>query len=868
MKPEMKKLIIANLPYLLFVYLFGKLGQTYRLAAGADLSEKLLHLADGFSLAFESAAPSFHLFDLAVGVAGAVALRLMVYCKSKNAKKYRRGVEYGSARWGSPKDIAPYIDPVFDNNILLTQTERLTMNNRPKDPKTARNKNVLVIGGSGSGKTRFFVKPNLMQCVSKDYPTSFVITDPKGSLIGEVGQLLVRCGYRVKVLNTINFSKSMRYNPFRYIHSEKDILKLVNTLICNTKGEGEKSAEDFWIKSERLLYSALIGYIWYEAPDDEMNFTTLLEMINASEAREDDPEFQSPVDQMFERLEEKDPEHFAVRQYRKFLLSAGKTRSSILISCGARLAPFDIREVRELMEDDELELDTIGDKKTALFLIMSDTDTTFNFILAMVQSQLINLLCDRADDKYGGRLPVHVRLILDEFANIGQIPNFDKLIATIRSREISASIILQSQSQLKAIYKDAAEIISDNCDCTLFLSGRGKNAKEIAEVLGKETIDSYNQSENRGAQTSHGLNYQKLGKEVQTRRGEIADGKYIREAIYGLKEPPQEETVEIIRMSEVDTQTVEWLWEPYIPFGKVTIVQGNPGEGKTTLALRLCAACTNRKPFPAMAEHEPFNVIYQTAEDGLGDTVKPRLMEADADLDRVLVIDEGKQELSLSDERIERAIRQTGARLIILDPIQAYVGEKTDMNKANEIRPIFRRLAEVAERTGCAVVLIGHLNKAAGGQSAYRGLGSIDFRAAARSVLLIGRVKREPNVRVIIHDKSSLAPEGKPMAFSLGAESGFSWIGEYDITADELLSGTGGNTETKTEQAERLILDLLADGKEMASEDIVKAAAEAGISERTVQNAKRSMGGILGARRVGSQWYNFIKKKQPPETAK
>ena len=517
MKPEMKKLIIANLPYLLFVYLFGKLGQTYRLAAGADLSEKLLHLADGFSLAFESAAPSFHLFDLAVGVAGAVALRLMVYCKSKNAKKYRRGVEYGSARWGGPKDIAPYIDPVFDNNILLTQTERLTMNNRPKDPKTARNKNVLVIGGSGSGKTRFFVKPNLMQCVSKDYPTSFVITDPKGSLIGEVGQLLVRCGYRVKVLNTINFSKSMRYNPFRYIHSEKDILKLVNTLICNTKGEGEKSAEDFWIKSERLLYSALIGYIWYEAPDDEMNFTTLLEMINASEAREDDPEFQSPVDQMFERLEEKDPEHFAVRQYRKFLLSAGKTRSSILISCGARLAPFDIREVRELMEDDELELDTIGDQKTALFLIMSDTDTTFNFILAMVQSQLINLLCDRADDKYGGRLPVHVRLILDEFANIGQIPNFDKLIATIRSREISASIILQSQSQLKTIYKDAADTIVGNCDSTLFLGGKEKSTlKEISELLGKETIDSFNQSENRGSQVSHGLTYQKLGKELMT----------------------------------------------------------------------------------------------------------------------------------------------------------------------------------------------------------------------------------------------------------------------------------------------------------------------------------------------------------------
>ena len=467
MKPEMKKLIIANLPYLLFVYLFGKLGQAYRLAEGIDLSQKLLHFADGCAAAFESAAPSFHPIDLLIGVAGAAALRLMVYCKGKNAKKYRKGVEYGSARWGGPKDIAPYIDPNFDNNILLTQTERLTMNNRPKDPKTARNKNVLVIGGSGSGKTRFFVKPNLMQCMSKDYPTSFVITDPKGSLIGEVGQLLIRSGYRVKVLNTINFSKSMKYNPFRYLHSEKDVLKLVNTLICNTKGEGEKSAEDFWVKSERLFYTALIGYIWQEAPEEEMNFTTLLEMINASEAREDDPEFQSPVD------------------------------------------------------DDELELDTIGDEKTALFLIMSDTDTTFNFILAMVQSQLINLLCDRADDKYGGRLPVHVRMILDEFANIGQIPNFDKLIATIRSREISASIILQSQSQLKAIYKDAAEIISDNCDCTLFLSGRGKNAKEISDVLGKETIDSYNQSENRGAQTSHGLNYQKLGKELMS-QDEIA----------------------------------------------------------------------------------------------------------------------------------------------------------------------------------------------------------------------------------------------------------------------------------------------------------------------------------------------------------
>ena len=521
MKPELKKLLILNAPYLLFVYLFDKIGQAVRLAPGADLSGKVLSLADGFSAAFATPLPSLAPMDLLIGIVGAVLIRLMVYFKGKNAKKYRKGIEYGSARWGNAEDIKPYTDPVFQNNVLLTQTERLTMNNRPKDPKTARNKNVLVIGGSGSGKTRFFVKPNLMQCVSKDYPTSFVITDPKGSLIGEVGQLLIRSGYRVKVLNTINFYKSMKYNPFRYLHSEKDVLKLVNTLICNTKGEGEKSAEDFWLKSERLFYTALIGYIWQEAPEEEMNFTTLLEMINASEAREDDPEFQSPVDLMFERLEERDPDHFAVRQYKKFLLSAGKTRSSILISAGARMAPFDIREVRELMEDDELELDTIGDEKTALFLIMSDTDTTFNFILAMVQSQLINLLCDRADDKYGGRLPVHVRMILDEFANIGQIPNFDKLIATIRSREISASIILQSQSQLKAIYKDAAEIISDNCDCTLFLSGRGKNAKEISDVLGKETIDSYNQSENRGAQTSHGLNYQKLGKELMS-QDEIA----------------------------------------------------------------------------------------------------------------------------------------------------------------------------------------------------------------------------------------------------------------------------------------------------------------------------------------------------------
>lgn len=517
MRPDIKKLIFTNVPYLLFVYLFDKVGQAYRLAAGAAFADKLLHILDGFMAAFENTAPSFHLFDLCIGVAGVAILRLAVYIKSRNAKKYRKNIEYGSARWGTAADIKPYIDPVFENNVLLTQTERLTMDSRPKQPKYARNKNVLVIGGSGSGKTRFFVKPNLMQMHS-----SYVVTDPKGSILTECGRLLYqKGGYRIKVLNTINFSKSMRYNPFVYIHSEKDILKLVNTIIANTKGEGEKSAEDFWVKAERLYYTALIGYIWYEAPEDEMNFTTLLDMINASEAREDDEDFKNPVDLMFDRLEARDPEHFALKQYRKYKLAAGKTAKSILISCGARLAPFDIAEVRELMDTDEMELDTIGDIKTALFVIISDTDDTFNFIVAMLYTQLFNLLCDRADDVYGGRLPVHVRCLLDEFANIGSIPKFEKLIATIRSREISASIILQSQSQLKSIYKDAADIISDNCDCTLFLSGRGKNAKEISEALGKETIDSYNTSENRGREVSHGLNYQKLGKELMT-QDEIA----------------------------------------------------------------------------------------------------------------------------------------------------------------------------------------------------------------------------------------------------------------------------------------------------------------------------------------------------------
>ena len=509
---KMKKLILTNLPYVLFVYPFGKLAEAFRLAPGTGLSEKILSIGDGFQQAFASVLPAFHPIDILVGIAGAVVIRIAVYFKGKNAKKFRPGTEYGSARWGKPADIAPFVDDDFFNNIPITQTERITMSSRPKQPKYARNKNILVIGGSGSGKTRFFAKPSLLQCHS-----SYVVTDPKGTILNEVGRLLERKHYRIKSLNLINFKKSMKYNPLAYIRSEKDILKLVNALIMNTKGEGDKAGEDFWVKAERLYYSALIGYIWYEATEDEKNFITLLDLINASEAREDDEEYKSPVDLLFDDLEARDPEHFAVKQYRKFKMAAGKTLKSILISCGARLAPFDIKELRELMETDELELDTLGDSKAALFVIISDTDSTFNFVAALMYSQLFNLLCDKADDFYGGRLPVHVRLILDEFANIGQIPNFDKLIATIRSREISASIILQSQSQLKAIYKDSADTIVGNCDSTLFLGGKEKSTlKEISELLGKETIDSYNRSENRGSQISHGLSYQKLGKELMT----------------------------------------------------------------------------------------------------------------------------------------------------------------------------------------------------------------------------------------------------------------------------------------------------------------------------------------------------------------
>ena len=514
-KVSVKKLVAMNIPYLIAFYVVEKCAWLYRHCIGGTVVQKLGVMLMNLPVAFRSWIPSFHIRDFLAGIIGALLLRCVVYMKGKNAKKFRQGEEYGSARWGNEKDIEPFIDPVFENNIILTQTERLTMNSRPKLPKYARNKNVIVIGGSGSGKTRFYVKPNLMQMTDN---VSYVVTDPKGTIIVECGTMLVRHGYRIKVLNTINFKKSMHYNPFHYIRSEKDILKLVNTIIANTKGEGEKAAEDFWIKAERLLYTALIGYIWYEAPEEEQNFSTLLEFINASETREEDEEFKNAVDELFEELEAENPEHFAVRQYRKYKLAAGKTAKSILISCGARLAPFDIAELRELTRYDEMELDMLGDQKTAMFVIISDTDDTFNFIVAIMYTQLFNLLCDKADDEHGGRLPYHVRLLLDEFSNIGQIPKFDKLIATIRSREISASIILQSQSQLKTIYKDAAETIIGNCDTVLFLGGKESSTlKEISETLGKETIDLYNTSDTRGNNRSYGLNYQKTGKDLMSR---------------------------------------------------------------------------------------------------------------------------------------------------------------------------------------------------------------------------------------------------------------------------------------------------------------------------------------------------------------
>ena len=514
---DKKKLVLMNLPYVLAGYFCDKTACLWRVSPGQDASAKMMAVMAGMEDLFSNPLPSFHPKDLLIGIGCGIALRLIVYFKAKNAKKFRHGMEYGSARWGNAKDIEPYMDAEFENNILLTQTERLMMSGRPKQPKYARNKNILVIGGSGSGKTRFFVKPNLMQMHS-----SYVVTDPKGTVLVECGKMLKKGGYKIKVLNTINFAKSMHYNPFAYLRSEKDILKLANTIIVNTKGEGQQSGEDFWVKAEKLYYTALIAYIWYEAPEEEQNFAMLIDMIDASEAREDDENFKNAVDLLFDELEEKDPNHFAVRQYKKYKLAAGKTAKSILISCGARLAPFDIKELRDLMEYDDLELDTLGEKKTALFVIISDTDATFNFVVSIMYSQLFNLLCDKADDVYNGRLPVHVRMLLDEFANIGQIPQFEKLIATIRSREISASIILQSKSQLKAIYKDNADTIEGNCDTTLFLGGKEKTTlKELAEVLGKETIDLYNTSDTRGTSQSYGLNYQKTGKELMS-QDEIA----------------------------------------------------------------------------------------------------------------------------------------------------------------------------------------------------------------------------------------------------------------------------------------------------------------------------------------------------------
>lgn len=512
---DYRKMIVKVLPHLLIFYLADKISWLYRQISGGSVLDRMIVLISNVSLAFQTPFLSFHLQDLMTGSVAVLLVLAILIVKKQDSKKYRHGIEYGSARWGTAKDIAPFIDPIYENNLLLTATERLTMSSRPSQPKYARNKNVIVIGGSGSGKTRFFVKPNLMQMPRN---VSYVVTDPKGSLIVECGKMLRQGGYRIKVLNTINFKKSMRYNPFAYIHSEKDILKLVNTLIANTRGEGEKSNEDFWTKAERLLFCALIGFLWYEAPEDEQNFAVLLELINAFDVREEDESYKNAIDLLFDELAEHEPEHFAVRQYQKFKLAAGKTAKSILVSCGARLAPFDIAELRDLLSDDEMELDKIGEQKTALFIIVSDTDSTFNFVVAMLYSQLFNLLCDCADDRHGGRLPYHVRFLLDEFANIGQIPSFDKLIATIRSREISASIILQSQSQLKTIYKDAAETIIGNCDSMLFLGGKEPSTlKEISETLGKETIDLYNTSDTRGQSRSYGLNYQKLGHELMTK---------------------------------------------------------------------------------------------------------------------------------------------------------------------------------------------------------------------------------------------------------------------------------------------------------------------------------------------------------------
>ena len=508
-KKQLKRLLILNIPYFIIGLLATNIGEAWRMAEGADFSAKLLGFFAAISPAFSNPMPSFHPADLLIGILGGCIMRLAVYLKGKNAKKYRHNVEYGSARWGTPKDIEPFADPKFENNVILTKTEHLMMSNRPKNPANARNKNVLIIGGSGSGKTRFWLKPNLLQMHS-----SYVVTDPKGSIVIECGNALLKGGYNIKIFNTINFKKSMHYNPFAYIHSEKDILKLVTTLIANTKGDG-KSGDEFWTKAETLLYCALIGYIHYEAPVEEQNFATLIELLNAMEVREDDEEFQNPVDLMFEALEKKKPNHFAVRQYKKYKLAAGKTAKSILISCGARLAPFDIQEVRDVTMYDELQLDTLGDQKTALFLIMSDTDATFNFLISMIYTQLFNLLCEKADDVYGGRLPVHVRCLIDEAANIGQIPNLEKLVATIRSREISACLVLQAQSQLKAIYKDNADTIIGNMDSRIFLGGSEPTTlKELNQALGKETIDTYNTSDTRGNSPSYGTNYQKLGKDL------------------------------------------------------------------------------------------------------------------------------------------------------------------------------------------------------------------------------------------------------------------------------------------------------------------------------------------------------------------
>ena len=1162
---DIKKLILLNMPYILLGLFATNFGEAWRMAQGADASEKFLSLVAVLPGALQSFWPSLHPLDLLVGLCCGVGLRLAVYLKSKNAKKYRHGLEYGSARWGTREDIAPYVDPVFQNNVILTKTESLTMNSRPKDPKTARNKNVLVIGGSGSGKTRFWLKPNLMQMHS-----SYVVTDPKGTILVECGKMLQRGApklgkdgkpmkdkhgkviyepYRIKVLNTINFKKSMHYNPFAYIHSEKDILKLVTTLIANTKGEG-KAGDDFWVKAETLLYCALIGYIHYEAPVEEQNFSTLIEFINAMEVREDDEEFKNPVDLMFDALESEKPNHFAVRQYKKYKLAAGVVCSKRLLNQAVEkslrthnLKPKKGAQVMRKNEkitalyerlsrddfgkddDQQRESNSISNQKAMLeefaarqgfTNIVHFTDdgisgTCFDrpgFLAMMeeVEAGNVEYLCIKDMSRMGrdylkvGQIMEilrqrGVRLIaindgVDSARGDDDFTPFRNIMNEYYARDTSRKIRSTFQSKGKSgkhltgtvIYgylwneardqwlvdPEAADVVKRIFAMTIdgygpyqiasklkeekvlipsaYLAQHGEgvnknktfkdvygwgssticNILEKREYLGhtinfktrkhfkdkkshyvpedewtifentheaiidQQTFDlvqkirgnvrrypdgwgeaapltgllycadcggkMYVHRTNNGKRisqytcsqyskvpvgklctTQHRINedvvlslvsemlkaiaeYAKHDRaefvrvvqeaqssqqtaEVKKQRtrlatakqrvselevllckiyednilGKLSDSRYATLDAQYEKEQSEltaeisvlEKAVKSYEKHEKDADRFIALIGKYenfdkltiaIPFGKLTIIQGNPGEGKTYFAMRLAAACTNRKPLPGMETLEPFNIIYQTAEDGLGDTVKPRLIEADADLERVLVIDDRDTPLTLADERIARAIRENSARLVIIDPVQAFLGADVDMNRANEVRPIFRSLGDIAQATGCAIVLIGHLNKAAGTQSTYRGLGSIDITAAVRSLLFIGKLKDSPTTRVLIHEKSSLAPPGQSLAFSLGDEKGFEWIGAYDITADELLAGTDtAKTESKTAQAQMLILELLADGKRMPSAELEKTVNERGISSRTMRTAKSRIGDRLVTEKDGTAWVCYLR---------